>query len=268
MATIHSTFSKSFNRRYRQLGPFWQGRYKAKLLETPNYLQQLVLYIHLNPVSAGIVESPHDYPWSGHRELVKKTGKPLVDVDQLLLIFDETRRSARRLYLAATRAVREDPWLENDPGALPWWRFGRPANYESDDDIRVDSSTPTIDELGRSTAIELPKLKPAEFINRALHELELNQDEIAGRTKRRDVVRAREMLIAIGVERYGLRVKDLADELGVKYDTASLWGRRGAKRRTENRAFAKRADTVVAAVASLIPSMLEVVDHDQECTNI
>ena len=35
----------------------------------------------------------------------------------------------------------------------------------------------------------------------------------------------------------------------VKYDTASLWGRRGAKRRNDDRAFAKRTEVVVAAVA-------------------
>ena len=249
MASIHSRVSKSFNRRYRQYGPFWQGRYKAKLVEASEYLRQLVLYIHLNPVSAGIVEHPQDYPWSGHRELVRKIRKPLVDVDQLLLIFDETRGSARRLYFAAIRAAREESWSENCPGALPWWRLGKPDKEDPDDALRLDPSTPFVDELGRTAALELPELKPKEFIERVLKKLEIGRDEIVGRTKRHEVVRAREILMTVGVERFNLRVKDLASELGVKYDTASLWGRRGAKRRSEDRDFAKRAESVVRAVA-------------------
>jgi putative transposase len=249
MASIHTRFSKSFNRRYRQFGPFWQGRYKAKLVETPEYLRQLLLYVHLNPVSAGIVDKPEAYPWSGHRELVRKIRKPLVDVDQLLLTFDETRRSARRLYLAAIRTAREETWAEGAPGALPWWRFGRAKKEGSDDDLKMDPSTPFVDELGRTTALERPRLNPEEFTERVSSVLEIPLDEVSGRTKRRDVVRAREILMTIGVELYGLRVKDLAAELGVKYDTASLWGRRGAKRRMEDRAFADKADDVATAIA-------------------
>ena len=49
------------------------------------------------------------------------------------------------------------------------------------------------------------------------------------------VVEAREMLMSIGVERDRLRLEDLAAELGVNYDSASLWGRGGAKRRSGGR---------------------------------
>ena len=87
MASIHTKVSKSYNARYRYYGPVWQGRYKAKLVETQEYLRQLLLYIHLNPVTAGIVDKPGEYVWSGHRELVRRIKKPFVDPDQLLLAF-------------------------------------------------------------------------------------------------------------------------------------------------------------------------------------
>ena len=57
-ASIHTRVSKGYNARYRFYGPFWQGRYRAKLVETPEYLRQLILYIHLNPLTAGIAEKP------------------------------------------------------------------------------------------------------------------------------------------------------------------------------------------------------------------
>ena len=71
-----------------------------------------------------------------------------------------------------------------------------------------------------------------------------------GRTNRHDVVPAREMLMRISLERYGLRMKDLADELRIDYGSPSLWARRGAKRRAGDHAFDGRLEAVVAAVAS------------------
>lgn len=266
MASIHTRFSKSHNRRYRQYGPFWQGRYKAKLVETPEYLRQLLLYVHLNPISAGIVEKPGEYLWSGHREVIRKIKNPLVNVDQLLLAFDETRRSARGLYLASIRTAQEEPWAEGEPGALPWWRLGRPTGTEPDEDLRLDPSMPFVDEVGRTTSPERPELRAGEFIERALSALEIGRHEVSGRTKRREVVRAREILMTIGVELYGLRVKDLAAELGVVYDTASLWGRRGARRRVEDRGFAGKVDEVAAAIAS--PPSTTRDPADQETANI
>jgi len=58
------------------LGPVWQSRYKAKLVEDQRYFDQLMVYIHLNPVKAGMVEDPARYRWSGHRELIRKVKGP------------------------------------------------------------------------------------------------------------------------------------------------------------------------------------------------
>jgi len=112
---------------------------------------------------------------------------------------------------------------------------------------------PSIDALGRSTALERPLLIPDDFIDRVLQVLNITREEVAGGTKRRDVVRAREILFSLGVERYGLKVTAMAAALQVKYDSASLWGRRGAQRRTDNAAFARTAEKIDAAVASSPP---------------
>ncbi|MEN8164407.1 MAG: transposase [Acidobacteriota bacterium] len=260
MAGIHTKISKSYNVRHRFYGPFWQGRYRAKLVETPDYLRQLLLYIHLNPVSAGLVEKPEEYVWSGHRELVRRFKKPFINPDQLLLAFGETRRAARKSYLASIRANREETWMNGLPGELPWWRLGRPRKEETGDELRMDPATPFIDELGRSTALERPWLKAEDFIQRALDALEISSEEVSGRTKRQEVVRAREILMTLGVERYGLRVTRLAAVLGVRYNSASLWGRRGATRRMEDRAFAGWMDEIDAIIASSPPSKMELVD--------
>jgi REP element-mobilizing transposase RayT len=61
-------FARQHNRRCRQLGPVWQGRYQVRMVSGDRYLLQLIAYIHLNPVSAGLAGDPAAYRWSGHRD--------------------------------------------------------------------------------------------------------------------------------------------------------------------------------------------------------
>ena len=49
------------------MGHLLQGRRKAILCQSERYLSELVRYIHLNPVRAGIVTRPEDYQYSSHR---------------------------------------------------------------------------------------------------------------------------------------------------------------------------------------------------------
>ena len=61
MRTLQGGFSRAFNRRWGRTGPLWQSRYQTRLVDSQRYLDQLVFYIHLNPVRAGLVEDPADY---------------------------------------------------------------------------------------------------------------------------------------------------------------------------------------------------------------
>jgi len=70
------------------------------------------------------------------------------------------------------------------------------------------------------------------------------------RGKRQEIVRVREILMTLGVERYGLRVTEMVAVLGVRYKSACLWSRRGATRRQEGRVFAEKLDGVDATIAS------------------
>ena len=87
MHYLQGRFSRDFNRRWGRTGPLWQSRYKAKLIDDPQYLPRLIEYIHLNPVKGGIVDNPAKYTFSGHRELVRKVKNPVCDPDEALLCF-------------------------------------------------------------------------------------------------------------------------------------------------------------------------------------
>ena len=50
----------------QRTGTLWEGRYKATLIDTEAYLLTCMRYIELNPVRAGMVSHPSEYPWSSY----------------------------------------------------------------------------------------------------------------------------------------------------------------------------------------------------------
>lgn len=60
-------YAAYLNKKTRRRGHVFQGRFKSILVDDANYLEELVRYIHLNPVRAGIVKHPEAYHWSSHR---------------------------------------------------------------------------------------------------------------------------------------------------------------------------------------------------------
>jgi len=67
MQSIGRYYVQYFNFQYQRTGTLWEGRYKATLLDSDGYLLICSRYIELNPVRAGMVKDPAEYPWSSYR---------------------------------------------------------------------------------------------------------------------------------------------------------------------------------------------------------
>ncbi|QSX79729.1 transposase [Agrilutibacter solisilvae] len=67
MQTLGRNYVTYINARYRRSGALWEGRYKSCLVDSQEYALACYRYIELNPVRAGMVQSPADYRWSSHR---------------------------------------------------------------------------------------------------------------------------------------------------------------------------------------------------------
>ncbi len=63
------------NQRYGRSGTLWEGRFKSCVIDSENYFLAVSRYIELNPVRAGMVASPGDYPWSSYQR--NALGKPI-----------------------------------------------------------------------------------------------------------------------------------------------------------------------------------------------
>ena len=68
-----------FNHTYKRSGTLWEGRYRATVVDSERYLLTLMRYIELNPVRAGMVAVPQDYPWSSYRRNGLGEGGPNAD---------------------------------------------------------------------------------------------------------------------------------------------------------------------------------------------
>ena len=66
MQMLGRYYVQYFNYSYQRTGTLWEGRYKATLIDSTNYLLTCMRYIELNPVRAGMVEHPSEYPWSSY----------------------------------------------------------------------------------------------------------------------------------------------------------------------------------------------------------
>jgi len=67
MQDIGRKYVRYINHQYKRSGTLWEGRYKASLIDSNNYLLTCMRYIELNPVRALMVEHPSQYPWSSYR---------------------------------------------------------------------------------------------------------------------------------------------------------------------------------------------------------
>ena len=66
MRHINGSYTQAFNRRHGRDGPLFRGRFRAQIVEREGYVLELLRYIHMNPVRAGMVRRAGDYPWSSH----------------------------------------------------------------------------------------------------------------------------------------------------------------------------------------------------------
>ena len=74
MQWLQLAYGTWYNRRHHRSGHLFQGRFKSFVIQEPEYLYRLLLYIHRNPLRAKLVERLEDYGWSSYRPLAYGRG--------------------------------------------------------------------------------------------------------------------------------------------------------------------------------------------------
>ncbi len=102
MRGLMGGYAGSFNRRHKRRGVLFQNRYKSIICQEDAYLLELVRYIHLNPLRAKLVEdikSLKKFPWTGHSAVCGAIKREFQEVEEVLSLFGEKRKSALSDYI-------------------------------------------------------------------------------------------------------------------------------------------------------------------------
>ena len=110
MHDLNAGYVTPFNRRHERCGPLLQGRFKAVLVEREYHYWELSRYVHLNPVRAGIVVDPRDYPWGSCRCYFRPHLAPeWLAWEEVLCEHGRTVRAAQREYRGFLHAGIAEP---------------------------------------------------------------------------------------------------------------------------------------------------------------
>ncbi len=101
MHRLLTGYAVNFNKRRRRHGHLFQNRFKSIVCQEDRYLKELVRYIHLNPLRAGLVDNLaalDEYPYCGHSAIKGRVSRTWQDTDYVLAGFGHRRSQARRAY--------------------------------------------------------------------------------------------------------------------------------------------------------------------------
>jgi REP element-mobilizing transposase RayT len=237
MRRLLTGYAVYFNRKYQRSGHLFQNRYKAILCEEEPYLLELVRYIHLNPLRAGVVadlEGLERYPWSGHAVLLGTRTMEGQTTNEVLSRFGTSRVRALRAY----RQFIAD---------------GVAAGHR--DDLRgggLKRSQPDYEDRGEISAYDERILGSGEFVtlltrrddlfqeSKPLLSLDALLQKVCAITgvdaerliqpgKERAVARARAIFCCLAVREYGYTAKEAGKATGLGSVGASIAVRRGGE---------------------------------------
>jgi putative transposase len=201
MRQLNGIYTQFFNRRHKNVGHLFQGRYKAVLVEKESHLLSLCRYVVLNPVRAGVVSLPEQWKWSSYRATVGRVNRPpYLAVDWVLAQFGRKRAEAVRKYRQYV--------MEGFGEKSPW------ESLKGQILLGKEEFAGRLREFlhGKENILEVPRVQ--RFLGRPSLE-ELFQGERCPGAKKRDEA------IYRAYKDHGYYLREIADYLGVHYATVS-----------------------------------------------
>jgi len=127
MQAVGRSYVRYFNHRHDRTGTLWEGRYRSTIVQSERYLLACMAYIDLNPVRAGTVAQPVDYPWSSHAHCLGLRTDRLVTPHALYWALGNTPFAREAAYAALVQAGlggQEQQALTQS--VLTGWALGEP----------------------------------------------------------------------------------------------------------------------------------------------
>ena len=237
MRRLLTGYAVYFNRKYQRSGHLFQNRYKSILCEEDPYFLELVRYIHLNPIRAGMVSDMNgleSYPWSGHAVLLGKRAMEGQETDEVLTRFGNARTGAVRGYCQfVADGIATGHRQDLVGGGL---KRSQPDCMETKEiaafDERILGSGGFVKMLTQGASAgekKKPRLTLAELLNRVCAVTGVAADRMQYPGKERSVARAKAIFCCLAVRKYGYTGTEAGKAVGIGSAGASIAARRGAE---------------------------------------
>jgi hypothetical protein len=234
MRRLLTGYAITFNRRHDRHGHLFENRYKSIVCDEDSYFQELVRYIHLNPLRAGLcldLTELSQYPWCGHSVISGKLQYPWQDRQYVLSWFGPEENNALAAY---RRFVQEGVAQGRRPElvggglirTLGGWAEVKAVRSRGERvlaDPRILGAGPFVEQLlirdegrlRRTHAGAERGKEIEELIRRTCTSAGVDLGELQFGGRRRSVAKVRATLAWHLVSDYGITLADAARRLGV-----------------------------------------------------
>lgn len=233
MQPFQTSYTVSFNKRHGRSGHLFEQRYKAFLVDKDNYLLEVSRYLHLNPVAAGIVKRPGDYPWSSYAGYLKGRGIAGLKRERVLDYFS----GGMRKQLAEYREFVEGTLPKAKFAALPVLKQAFVGDEDFMEEVRKKA--------GKDSALE--RFYPLKRIVQAVCKAsDLGEEEVKCSRRSEEIQKAREIICYLARRHSDVGLRELVRFLGVKeLSTPSHAVKRAEKRMRKDQDFHRELERIL-----------------------
>ena len=233
MRKILTGYVVNFNRRHKRYGHLFQNRYKSIVCQEDAYLLELVRYIHLNLLRAGIVKDMNELNrslWSGHSALMGKVEREWQDTEYVLSYFG-SKRVGRKKYCdyiekgidAGRRPELVGGGLVRSLGGWSEVLAFRSRKERHAFDSRVLGDSDFVQEVKsgldhmtkKNLRVSGQRIDLEELCDKVCNKMNVSLAELVSGSRRRDLVNARRIVSWIAVNELGYSGAEVARHLGV-----------------------------------------------------
>lgn len=248
MQRLLTGYAVTFNRRHRRHGRLFQNRYKSILCQEDPYLMELVRYIHLNPLRAGLVTDLSildKYPYCGHSALMGKLERLWQDTNYILQYYNEKQSIARKRYRAYIMKGMDEGrrpdlmggGLIRSAGGWSVVKTLRKSGTRMKADERILSDGDFVENLLKDAKESMERkfrLRSQGYdfeclVQQVARLLEMEPRDVLARGKFKQTVKARSLLCYWGTRELGMTTVALAGRLHLSQPTVSQSALRGRK---------------------------------------
>jgi DNA-binding MarR family transcriptional regulator len=252
MRRLLTGYAVTYNLRHHRHGHLFQNRYQSIVCDEDVYFRELVRYIHLNPLRAGLVKTIEEldrYPWCGHGVLIGQTKWLFQDRDDVLSLFGKREGGARKAYRQYVEEGISQGKRPDLVGGGLIRSFGgwsavlsmRRAGEETITDQRILGTNDFVERVLKEsqrqyrTLLSLTQLKNEvlKVIDRKCGQEGVSVTELQMGSRRGQLSRIRSEIATELVKKHGVTLADLARELGISTSAISKILRRAEQTQCE-----------------------------------